>query len=78
MKPMQKPIHFEQSIAELETLVQALEKGDLPLEDALQRFEQGIRLVKRCQTTLKQAEQTIERLSTSSAMDATTNDTDAL
>jgi len=60
---MTKPIHFEKSIAELETIVMQLEKGELSLEDALKQFEKGITLARTCQETLNQAEQKIEILS---------------
>lgn len=60
---MSKPIHFESSIAELETIVGQLEKGELPLEDSLRQFEKGINLAQKCQKILTQAEQKIETLS---------------
>lgn len=60
---MTKTIQFEKSIAELEAIVAQLEKGELPLEDALKQFEKGITLARSCQETLNQAEQKIEMLS---------------
>ena len=60
---MTKPLHFEKSIAELETLVNQLEKGELSLEESLKQFEQGINLARQCQVILQQAEQKIEQLS---------------
>ncbi len=66
---MTKPIAFEQSMAELQALVQQLEKGDCPLEDALKYFEKGISTAKQCQNMLTQAEQTIERLSSENSHD---------
>ena len=59
---MTKPIHFEQSFTELETIVSQLEKGELSLEDALKQFEKGIQLAQKCQTLLNEAEQKIELL----------------
>jgi exodeoxyribonuclease VII small subunit len=53
---------FEQSMRELEALVERLEKGDLPLEEALKQFERGIALTRACQTALKAAEQKVEIL----------------
>jgi exodeoxyribonuclease VII small subunit len=47
---------------ELEALVERLEKGDLPLEEALKQFERGIALTRACQTALKAAEQKVEIL----------------
>ena len=60
---MTKPLHFEKSIEELETLVSQLEKGELSLEESLKQFEQGINLARQCQTILQQAEQKVEQLS---------------
>jgi exodeoxyribonuclease VII small subunit len=57
-----KAIDFEQSLAELETVVERLEHGELPLEDALRQFERGIELARSCQSALKQAEQKVEIL----------------
>ena len=53
---------FEQALEELEATVERLERGDLPLEDALKQFEHGIGLTRVCQTALKKAEQKVEIL----------------
>lgn len=53
---------FEKNLSTLETLVARLEKGELPLEQALKEFEQGIRLARQCQQELQSAEQKIEIL----------------
>jgi len=53
---------LEQSLKELEALVERLESGDLPLEDALKEFEHGVKLTRACQTILKEAEQKVEIL----------------
>jgi exodeoxyribonuclease VII small subunit len=53
---------FEQSLTELETLVQKLEQGDVPLEDALKTFERGVALTRQCQTALRTAQQKVEVL----------------
>jgi exodeoxyribonuclease VII small subunit len=60
---MSEPIHFENSIEELEIIVKKLEQGDLPLQDSLLQFERGITLARQCQELLQKAEQTIEILS---------------
>jgi len=57
-----KPLDFEQALAELEAVVERLEHGELPLEDALKQFERGIELAHNCQSSLKQAEQRVEIL----------------
>jgi len=53
---------FEHALSELESLVVRLEQGDLPIEDALKAFEQGVRLTRECQTILQQAEQKVQLL----------------
>jgi exodeoxyribonuclease VII small subunit len=53
---------FEQALGELESVVDRLEHGDLPLEEALKQFERGIELARACQSSLKQAEQRVEIL----------------
>ena len=53
---------FEGAMRELETLVERLEQGDLPLEESLAAFERGVTLTRTCQTALKEAEQKIEIL----------------
>ena len=55
---------FEQSMLELEALVTKMEQGDLPLEDALQSFERGIKLARHSQQKLKDAEQKVQILTT--------------
>jgi exodeoxyribonuclease VII small subunit len=53
---------FEQALAELEGLVERLESGDLPLDEALQTFERGVALTRQCQSALKAAQQKVEIL----------------
>jgi|TARA_B110000263_G_C15020627_1_gene379363 exodeoxyribonuclease VII small subunit len=53
---------LEQSLEELETLVEHLESGDLSLEESLECFERGVKLTRECQVILKQAEQKVEIL----------------
>lgn len=53
---------FEHSLAELQTLVERLESGELSLEESLGAFEQGIRLIRECQSALSQAEQKVQIL----------------
>ncbi len=57
-----KNINLEQSLADLEKLVEELESGDLPLEKAMKKFEEGIKLTRSCQAALKDAEQKVEIL----------------
>ena len=50
---------FEHALAQLETTVARLEAGDMPLEEALELFENGIKLSRQCATTLEAAEERI-------------------
>ena len=58
----EKSIAFETAVAELETIVQALEKGDLPLEDAVALFEKGVRLSRICSGKLGVAQEKVRKL----------------
>ena len=53
---------FEQSLSELEQIVQQLEHGDLSLDQALQQFERGITLARHSQQLLQGAEQKVQLL----------------
>jgi exodeoxyribonuclease VII small subunit len=62
LAPNGKSADFEQSLEELEKLVERLERGDLPLDEALKTFERGIELARNCQAALKSAQQKVEIL----------------
>ena len=51
-----KNFNFEEALANLEGLVEAMEEGELTLEESLKAFEQGIKLTRECQQALDQAE----------------------
>ena len=53
---------LDSSLQELESVVEQLESGDLSLEEALKQFERGVKLTRKCQATLKKAEQKVEIL----------------
>ena len=53
---------FEQTLAELEALVARLESGELPLDQALAAFEQGVKLTRACQAALQAAQQKVQVL----------------
>ncbi|NUN70613.1 MAG: exodeoxyribonuclease VII small subunit [Bacteroidetes bacterium] len=53
---------FEQSLGKLEKIVDALEQGDVPLEESLKLYEEGIQLSKECMETLGKAEVRIKQL----------------
>ncbi|WP_323000655.1 exodeoxyribonuclease VII small subunit [Denitromonas sp.] len=61
-KPAKNPKSFENAIAQLEEIVAAMESRDLPLEDALDHYQQGIGLLRYCQDTLSRAEARLETL----------------
>jgi exodeoxyribonuclease VII small subunit len=52
-------INFETSVAELEATIVRMEKGEMSLEDALQSFEEGVRLSRECQQLLASAEKRV-------------------
>ena len=54
--------NFEQAIKQLEQIVQELESGDMPLEKAIKKFEEGIQLSKFCNQKLDESEKKVTRL----------------
>lgn len=61
-KAIRQEESFEASLKELESIVETLERGDLPLEQALQLFERGVKLSRACQQRLDEAERKVELL----------------
>jgi exodeoxyribonuclease VII small subunit len=57
-----KDIKFEDALGRLEQIVDQLEGGDLPLEQSLKVFEEGVALARRCAKYLEEAEKRIELL----------------
>ena len=57
-----KNLNFEDSLAKLESIVDALEDNDVSLEESVKKFEEGIKLVKDCQRQLKEAELKVNKL----------------
>ncbi|MBU4077480.1 MAG: exodeoxyribonuclease VII small subunit [Euryarchaeota archaeon] len=55
-------MNFEDKLAELETIVEKLEKGQLSLDESLELFEHGITLSRECNAMLKNARQKVEKL----------------
>ena len=53
---------FEKALKRLSSIVAGLEKGDLPLEESLQLFEEGVKLSRYCSDRLEEAERRIEVL----------------
>ncbi|MBK9989955.1 MAG: exodeoxyribonuclease VII small subunit [Verrucomicrobia bacterium] len=60
-KPDQ-PLSFEDALNQLETIVETMESGDVPLAELLAKFEAGNKLLKVCESRLKDAEMKIELL----------------
>jgi exodeoxyribonuclease VII small subunit len=58
-------VPFEEALKQLETIVSRLERGDLPLEEALSVFEEGVRLTKLCSARLSEAERRVNILTRS-------------
>ncbi len=61
-KTNKKQPDFETELAELETLVETLEQGDISLEESLKLFERGVTLTRSCQKALQDAEQKVQIL----------------
>ena len=59
---MAEKVTFEQDMKNLEEIVKRLEQGDIPLEEALEKFKQGMDLSKKLQNTLLQAEETLTKV----------------
>jgi exodeoxyribonuclease VII small subunit len=67
VKKLAPAANFEQAMKRLEEIVEQMESGDLPLEDLIVRYEEGMKLVKVCQERLASAEQRIEIITRDSA-----------
>ena len=55
-------MNFESKLNRLEEIVGQMESGELPLEESLKMFEEGIKMVRECQTQLNAAEQKVKVL----------------
>ena len=55
-------LSFETALAKLEAIVDSMESGEVPLADLLARYEEGTKLLKACESRLKEAELKIEKL----------------
>jgi exodeoxyribonuclease VII small subunit len=61
-KTKAKESGFEESLSALERIVKQLESGELPLERALELFEEGVIIARRCQSQLEEVERKVEML----------------
>ena len=59
---MTEELKFEKALERLEKIVEELESGNLPLEDALKRYEEGVKLSRACSEKLTQSEKKIQTL----------------
>lgn len=62
MEAKESKLSFEAALAKLESIVESMESGDVPLADLLAKFEEGSKLLKVCESRLKDAELKIEQL----------------
>ena len=53
---------FEEALQKLEAIITQMEEGDLPLEETLKEFEEGVRLARFCASKLDEAERKVEKL----------------
>ena len=60
---MSAEVSFEEALAELEKRVKALEAGDVPLDKALELYEEGVQLARTCHEQLEAADQRVAQLS---------------
>ena len=71
-----KNMSFEEALAELESIVGALEQGSNKLDDAIQNYERGTLLKKHCELKLKVAKERIEKISVDTAGEISTEPAD--
>ena len=60
---------FEESIKQLTGIVAQIEQGEIKLEDSLDKYSQGMELIKHCREILQKAEQLIEKISAEAGND---------
>ncbi len=61
-KSIEKSLDFEKSLAKLESIIEELENGELPLNESIKTFEEGVKLTKHCQELLTKAELKVQKL----------------
>ncbi|MEX2044527.1 MAG: exodeoxyribonuclease VII small subunit [Opitutus sp.] len=62
MEAKKAQLTFEAALSQLEAIVETMESGEVPLAELLAKFEEGTKLLKTCETRLKDAELRIEQL----------------
>jgi len=73
-----KNISFEEALKELENIVKNLESGAIALDDSLENYENGIKLVRRCNALLDNAEKKVKKLARNDAGEVVEEDFEAL
>jgi len=64
-----KKMSFEQAIERIEEIVSEIEEGSVPLEESIDKYAEGIKLIEHCRTVLGRAEQKIQLLTKSQGQD---------
>ena len=59
---VKKEKKFEEAMSELEQIVQQLERGDVPLDEAIAKFQEGMALSQYCNETLTKAEESVSKM----------------
>jgi exodeoxyribonuclease VII small subunit len=65
---------FEDSILRLKVIVEKIEQGEIPLQDSLEQYEQGMLLIKHCRDILQKAEKRIEKITKEQSGEASTEE----
>ena len=60
----EKELSFEENIKKLETIVKELESGEVPLDDAINKFNEAVKLAKVCDLKLKKATESVNKILT--------------
>lgn len=63
-------VNFEESLSQLESLVEEMESGELTLEESLVAFERGVALARTCKEALRRAEERIAQLTEDNTLDS--------
>lgn len=61
-KPADQPDDFQEALDDLRDVAQELESGDLPLEEAMERYRRGLQLIEFCEDRLEEAELLVEEI----------------
>lgn len=62
MEKKEKELSFEENLEKLETIVKNLESGNIPLDDAIDSFNEAMKLAKSCDDKLKNAEEKVNKI----------------